>query len=226
MVQHHYLLAVDGTLKWNAAYPWTTMDPRGSDQTDENGGHRLSSLRGGSHLGLPAGYRHSPDGRLLPKYPVEAASEAKQDSELKAFYRLARRPKTAFHRLKLTILADGLYPNGLLFRFLRDQRWDFMIVLKASNLKAFQADAKRERALVPKNICHTVWGNGRQQFWWVNDLEYEWDDPVTGRLSRTALRYAVCEETWTDGRGDHHSTWAWVSARPPVQSHGAASVGH
>ena len=213
---------MDGTLKWSAAYPWAREAVTKQTKTGDTVYQAY----------VVEAVLVCPQGIAIPlmaefcEHTVDAAPETKQDSELKAFYRLARRLKTAFPRLQLTILADGLYPNGLLFRFLRDQRWDFMIVLKAGNLKAFQADAKRARALVPNNVYHTVWGNRTQQFWWVNDLEYEWDDPVTGRLSRTALRYAVCEETWTDGRGDHHSTWAWVSARPPVQSHGAASVGH
>lgn len=36
----------------------------------------------------------------------------KQDCELKAFKRLARRLKSAFKRLPVMVLLDGLYPNG------------------------------------------------------------------------------------------------------------------
>ena len=149
---------------------------------------------------------------------VDAPPETKQDSELKAFYRLARRLKAAFPRLKIAILADGLYPNGPLFRFLRDQRWDFLIVLKAGNLKQWQADARRQRPLVPKNVYRTTWGDRTQTLWWVNNLEYEWKDPNTGRRCCTVLHYVVCEETWTDAEGEHQSTWAWVSARPLSQA--------
>jgi hypothetical protein len=37
---------------------------------------------------------------------------SKQDCELKAFHRLAKRLNTAFPRLPITLLLDGLYANG------------------------------------------------------------------------------------------------------------------
>ena len=65
--------------------------------------------------------------------PPESQQAFKQDSELKAFYRLARRLKAALGKVPLAILADGLYPNGPLFAFLRQMRWDFMIVRQEGN---------------------------------------------------------------------------------------------
>ena len=126
-VQHHYLVAVDGMLKWSAAYPWAREAVTKQTKTGDTVYQAY----------VVEAVLVCPQGIAIPlmaefcEHTVDAAPETKQDSELKEFYRLARRPKTAFHPLKLTILADGLYPNGPLFRFLRDQRWDFMIVLKA-----------------------------------------------------------------------------------------------
>lgn len=210
MVRHQYLVAVDGTLKWSADYPWAlqaltkTLD---GEKTLYQAYVLEAVLVGPQGIAVP----------LLGEFcenVVDAPPETKQDSELKALYRLARRLKAAFPRLKITILADGLYPNGPLFRFLRGLRWDFLIVLKAGNLKALQADARRLRRLVPENVYRTTWGDRTQAFWWVNDLEYEWHDPTTGRRCCTVLHYVVCEETWTDAEGEHTSTWGWVSARP------------
>ena len=146
---------------------------------------------------------------------ADAPEESKQDSELKAFYRLARKLKTAFPRLPLTILLDGLYPNGPLFRFLRTLRWDFLIGLKEGNLRAFQAMAHKLSVLAPHQRLTYQWGDRTQNFWWVNNLEYTWRDPETGRTRRTVVHYVHCTETWTDANGDRKvSKWAWVSARP------------
>ena len=210
MVQQHYLVAVDGTLKWSAAYPWAS---EALTKQMKSGDPVYQAYVVEAVLVCPQGIAIP----LMAEFcenAVDAAPATKQDSELKAFYRLARRLKAAFPRLKLAILADGLYPNGPLFRFLRAYRWDFMLVLKAGNLKTFQADAQRQHGLEPQNVYDHVWGNRTQHFWWVNQLDYEWHDPQTGRLCRTVVHYAVCEETWTDAKGEHHSTWAWVSARP------------
>ena len=201
---------MDGTLKWSAAYPWAQ---EALTQQTKTGDTVYQAYVVEAVLVCPQGITIP----LMAEFcenPVDAAPETKQDSELQAFYRWARRLKAAFPPLKIAILADGLYPNGPLVRFLRTQRGDFLMVLQSGNLKAFQADARRLHAAEPKNVYDTVWGNRTQHFWWVNQLEYEWDDPETGRLGRTVVHYAVCEETWTDAHGVHHSTWAWVSARP------------
>ncbi len=122
MVQQHYLVAVDGTLKWSAAYPWAS---EALTKQMKSGDPVYQAYVVEAVLVCPQGIAIP----LMAEFcenAVDAAPATKQDSELKAFYRLARRLKAAFPRLKLAILADGLYPNGPLFRFLRAQRWDFI----------------------------------------------------------------------------------------------------
>jgi hypothetical protein len=48
---------------------------------------------------------------------IDTYEEWKQDCELKAFYRLAKRLKKEFLKLPLTLLLDGLYAKGLLWKF-------------------------------------------------------------------------------------------------------------
>jgi hypothetical protein len=45
-------------------------------------------------------------------YAAGDPDDHKQDCELKAFQRLARRLKSYFKRLPILLLLDGLYPNG------------------------------------------------------------------------------------------------------------------
>ena len=108
--------------------------------------------------------------------PVDAAPAAPQDSERKAFYRVAKRLKEAFPRWPLVLLMDGLYPNGPWFAFLIPLEWPFMIVLKAGNLSAWQKDAAKSPRWVPDQQNTETRGDREQPFWWVNDLEDTWSD--------------------------------------------------
>ncbi len=163
--------------------------------------------------------RVGPQGIAIPilaefwENAVDASEESKQDSELKAFYRLARQGKAAFPRLPLTILLDGLDPNGPLFHFVRNLRWDFLIGLKEGTLRAFQAMAHPLSALAPHQRLTYRGGDRTQHVWWVNDLEYTWRDPETGRIRPTVVHYVSCTETWTDANGDHHVS-QWGGCRP------------
>lgn len=64
----------------------------------------------------------------------------KQDCELKAFHRLARRIKDRFPRLPICLAMDGLYANGPVFQLLNDFGWKFMITLKDESLPSVNAE--------------------------------------------------------------------------------------
>lgn len=66
--------------------------------------------------------------------------EKKQDCELKAFYRLATQLKKLFPQLPITLLADGLYPNGPVFALCQSYGWKFIFVLQDDNLKSVWED--------------------------------------------------------------------------------------
>ncbi|MEW6663288.1 MAG: hypothetical protein ACOY9Y_05410, partial [Bacillota bacterium] len=70
---------------------------------------------------------------------VEDYEKWKQDCELKAFHRLAKRLKHQFPKLPLTLLLDGLYANGPVMAVCRKNKWDFMIVLKDRKKSGKQA---------------------------------------------------------------------------------------
>jgi len=62
----------------------------------------------------------------------------KQDSEIKAFKRLAEKIKKNFPRLPLTLLLDGLYPNNPVFNICKNYNWRHIITLKDKSLKSVQ----------------------------------------------------------------------------------------
>jgi len=208
MVLNHYLVAVDGAVKWGAPYPWAAE----ALKKETEAGTWYQAYVVAVVLVCPQGVTLP----LLAEFctnPVDAALATQQDSELKVFYRVAKRLYEAFPRWPLVLLADGLYPNGPWFEFLNPLGWPFMIVLKAGNLSAWQKDAAKWHRLVPDQQKTETWGDREQHFWWVNDLEYTWSDSQTKETKTIVLHYVVCEETWTDAEGiERKSTWAWVSS--------------
>ncbi len=64
----------------------------------------------------------------------------KQDCEMKAFVRLAKKIKSYFPRLPICILGDALYPNNTVFEICRKHNWLFVITLKDKCLKSFNEE--------------------------------------------------------------------------------------
>jgi len=61
-------------------------------------------------------------------------SADKQDCELKAFYRLAKRLKARFRRLAICLLLDGLFAGGPTFKIAEEYGWKYLIVLREDDL--------------------------------------------------------------------------------------------
>jgi hypothetical protein len=140
----------------------------------------------------------------------------KQDCELRAFKRMACRLKSEFPRLPIMVLLDGLYPNGPVFQICRANHWQFMIVLKDDSLKSVWEEFNGLSQLEPDQQADRVWGNRRQHFRWVNDIEYYYD---TNQKKKQIVHVVVCEESWKeiDEKGnpiEKHSRHAWVSSEP------------
>jgi hypothetical protein len=140
----------------------------------------------------------------------------KQDCELRAFKRMAHRLKSEFPRLPIMVLLDGLYPNGPVFQICRKNHWQFMIVLKDDSLKSVWEEFNGLSQLEPNQQADRIWGNRRQHFRWVNDIEYRYD---TNQKKKQIVHVVVCEESWEelDVQGhpiEKRSRHAWVSSEP------------
>lgn len=144
----------------------------------------------------------------------------KQDCEQRAFHRLARRLKEAFSHLPTLLLLDGLYANGPIMEACHQNNWDFMIVLQDKSLPSVWEEIEGLKKFQSANRWAQRWGNRRQQFWWVNDIEYRYADPLTQRTKSLKVHAVICEESWEEiAPGSTEvviktSRHAWLSEQP------------
>jgi hypothetical protein len=140
----------------------------------------------------------------------------KQDCEMKAFKRLTKRLKDQFPRLRIMLLLDGLYPNGPVFAICRRFGWQSMIVFKDGSLPTVWEEFNGLIKLERKNRAELVWGNRRQVFRWVNDIEYRYD----GNRKHQMVHVVECRESWdvvdaTSGEcTTQTSRHVWISSEP------------
>jgi len=141
----------------------------------------------------------------------------KQDCEQKAFKKLARRLQNVFGHLPIMVLLDGLYPNGPIMELCRKNKWDFMIVLQDKSLKSVWEEYEGLKKLETKNYFNTTWGNRRQRFEWVNNIEYYYGP---NERKKQIVHVVVCEESWQEVAKDsaevvtNKSRHAWISSKP------------
>jgi hypothetical protein len=144
-------------------------------------------------------------------------SNNKQDCELKAFYRLAKRLKQQFPRLPVMILLDGLYANGPVIATCRQNNWQFMIVLKDESLPSVWEEFRGLMQLEKNNRFTKKWGNRLQRFEWINKIDYYYGPNQRLHL---VVHVVVCEETWqeidpvTCQPVTKTSRHAWLSSKP------------
>lgn len=99
----------------------------------------------------------------------------KQDCELKAFYRLARRLKARFPRLPICLLLDGLYAGGPTFQLCQDYDWGYLIVLQDDDLPQVHRSFAAVMPHLPHNhkqVCLGEAGQTRQSYRWASGIEY------------------------------------------------------
>lgn len=152
------------------------------------------------------------------EYTKGDTDENKQDCELRGFYRLVKRLKDAFPRTRFLVLLDGLYPNGPVVEICRKYHWKAMIVLQDGSLPQVWEEYRGLRKLLTKQErLENTWGDRRQKFHWVNDIEYTYG--ANGR-KRQIVHVVVCEESWqevdphTQQIVIKHARHVWLSLEP------------
>lgn len=144
----------------------------------------------------------------------------KQDCEQRAFRRLAQRLKQAFSHLPILLLLDGLYANGPIMELCRQKNWDFMIVLQDQSLPSVWEEIEGLKKFQSAHRLSQRWGHRRQQFWWINEIEYRYADPLTQRPKPLKVHAVICEESWEEiAPGSTEvvkktSRHAWLSDQP------------
>ncbi len=134
----------------------------------------------------------------------------KQDCELKAFYRLAKRLKTRFPRLPICLLMDGLYACGPVFQLCADFNWKYLIVLQEKDLTTVHRSYESILSGAPQNRKRLLLGIQReisQTYRWINGIEYTDSED---RLHR--INVLACKETKPDKQGEIKSSQhKWVT---------------
>ena len=77
----------------------------------------------------------------------------KQDCELKAFKRLAKKLKKDFPRLPICIVGDGLYPNKAIFDICKSNNWQWIFTFKDDNLPSVWEEVELLGRIQSNNTC-------------------------------------------------------------------------
>jgi len=222
LINHCYPIAIDGTQKlmrqgqwWEEAWLERRHDSEGEDDTSwvQQYVYVLEAnlvLYNGVTLPLLSEFLSHGEGD---------PDDKKQDCEQRAFHRLAARLNAYFPRLPILVLLDGLYPNGPIMAHCRQYGWQFMIVLPDKSLPSLWQEVEALKPRLPQQRYQQRWQGRAQQFWWVNDIGYSYDN------DRQDLRVHVvgCEETWqaVDADSgdivDHQARHVWLSSHPLSQ---------
>ena len=134
----------------------------------------------------------------------------KQDCELKAFYRLAKRLKQRFPRLPICLLLDGLYAGGPTFQLCEDYNWRYLIVLQDKDMANVHRTYQTVLPHVPENHKRLLLGTQReiaQDYRWVNHIHYE-----DNQSDSHNLNLLVCRETKPNRHGElNTTTFKWLT---------------
>ena len=143
---------------------------------------------------------------------IENPSEhpTKQDCELKAFYRLAKRLKQRFPRLPLCLLLDGLFAGGPTFSVCEKNRWKYLIVLQEDDIPYINEEFEVLSKLAPED--HLTFRTGvqleiTQDFRWVNKIAY-----LDSKGAEHSVAVIGCLETKPDADKQPKTTrFKWVT---------------
>lgn len=88
----------------------------------------------------------------------------KQDCELKAFQRLAKRLKKNYKRLPICILGDSLYAVDPIFKLCKENSWKYIFTFKEGRTKNLWTEFEELKKLENDN--------NNKSCTWVNEIEY------------------------------------------------------
>jgi hypothetical protein len=219
LVANCYPIAIDGTQKFTRQNCWAAecLEREIGNTTDEDKTQRQYYV-----YVLEASLAFA-NGMTIPlmseflSYEQGDQEKNKQDCELKAFKRLARRLKDCFPRLPILVLLDGLYPNGPIIELCRQYHWQFMIVLQDGSLPSVWEEVRGLGGLQAGNRQKQQWGGRIQKFRWVNDIEYRYGN---NDRKRQVVHVVICQEHWEEVDpasaevASKTSRHVWISSEP------------
>jgi hypothetical protein len=204
-LQKHYVVPVDGTgyLVFYQRHCDHCLTRTHGDKTTYM--HQVLEAKllgpGGMVLSIATEFIDNRDCADLP--PDAGEEKRKQDCELKALRRLAKKLREDFPELQICLSGDALNACGEGFQIAKDYDLGFIHVFKAGRMPALWREFQELLGLCPdQKVEVTTPEKVKQVYRWVNDLDYEDSDK-----RRWKLNAIQCEETDKDGT---KSTWAWL----------------
>ena len=115
---------------------------------------------------------------IATEWVVNGEEYEKQDCELKAFKRLAVKLKSAFPRLDICILGDGLYPNNSVSDICQAYNWKFVFTLKDGQLKDIWKqvalfEERHEENQFSKRYMVNQEKKVNFSYRWINNIPYQ-----------------------------------------------------
>lgn len=191
LFEHYYLVAIDGTgvLSFSERHC-----PYCMTQKLNNGTTRYYHPVLEAKLITENGFAFS----LMTEFIENRDPNAtKQDCELKAFYRLARRIKKQFPRQPMCLLMDGLYAGGPTFKVCEHNGWKYLIVLTDNDLPDINQEFESLLKMSPDCQRQIELEDGsKQTHRWMNSVSY-----TDSNLDQHLVGVVECVETFQDDQG-------------------------
>lgn len=104
----------------------------------------------------------------------ESEDVTKQDCEIKAFYRLAKKLKKNFSRLPICVLGDSLYACEPVFKICDEFGWKYMMHFKEGRIRSVAAEFEAIKSLEKSEVARIKkeTENKKESIIWVNDISY------------------------------------------------------
>ena len=142
----------------------------------------------------------------------ESPDIRKQDCELKAFYRLAKKLKHHFPRLPICLGMDSLYACAPVFELCKEYDWRYIIRFKDGSIPTVAEEFHVLKNMEPKQVWSQTEGSITKTYRYVTDIpyqtyklnvaEYEQSDLKNSFVFITDLPISrrTCEHLVEDGR--------------------------
>jgi hypothetical protein len=203
LLDHYFVIAIDGTGRLSFAEPHCPHCLTRTQHDKTLYYHPVLEAK----LITPHGFAFSLMTEFIEnpgRYP------RKQDCELKAFYRLAKRLKQRFPRLPICLSLDGLFAGGPTFTLCERYSWKYMIVLQEDDLPSVNEEFNALLPLAPENHLRFRTGpqnKTQQDYRWINDISY-----VDSKRNEHSLAVIECLESKSKTKGKRKTTrFKWVT---------------
>jgi hypothetical protein len=162
------------------------------------------SLKNGLNIPLLTEYLYMDNNQLIN-------SKGKQDSELHAFIRMADKLKGYFPRLKIIMFMDALFATQGVMGILHENKWNYVIKFSKQKNKHFAKllNKKRNGRMTIPNQSH--YRGRRQEFYWVNNIEYGYAFELNISLIACLERREEINQS-TGAIEIHYSEHTWISS--------------